>query len=169
MKIINLFGGPGSGKSTTAAGVFHLLKLKSISCELVTEYAKVLAWENDIKKLNNQLYITAKQNLSLDRLIGKVDYVVTDSPILIGLAYCENYKLKAMKPLIVELFNTYNNVNFFIKRKKNYHKIGRMQNETEARDIDLIIKNLLTELNIEYFEIDNYEKAPQEILNKLNL
>ena len=27
MQVINLFAGPGAGKSTTAAGVFHRLKL----------------------------------------------------------------------------------------------------------------------------------------------
>lgn len=32
MKIINLFGGPGSGKSTTAAFIFSQLKINNISC-----------------------------------------------------------------------------------------------------------------------------------------
>lgn len=39
---VNLYGGPGSGKSTTAAGVVSQLKLLSINAELVTEYAKDL-------------------------------------------------------------------------------------------------------------------------------
>ena len=42
---VNLFGGPGIGKSTTAAGVFNLLKLHGIETELITEFAKDLVWE----------------------------------------------------------------------------------------------------------------------------
>jgi adenylate kinase family enzyme len=40
-KVINLFGGPGCGKSTLAARIFSILKLKDISCELINEYAKI--------------------------------------------------------------------------------------------------------------------------------
>lgn len=40
--VINLIGGPGSGKSTTAAGLFFRMKSMGVRCELVTEYAKEL-------------------------------------------------------------------------------------------------------------------------------
>lgn len=40
MKVINLFAGPGSGKSTTCAGVFSKLKLAGVNCEMALEYAK---------------------------------------------------------------------------------------------------------------------------------
>lgn len=43
-RIINLWAGPGSGKSTIAAYVFSKLKMKNINCELVTEYAKQLVY-----------------------------------------------------------------------------------------------------------------------------
>ncbi len=43
--VVNLLGGPGSGKSTTAADVFARLKWQDINCELVTEFAKDLVWE----------------------------------------------------------------------------------------------------------------------------
>ena len=62
MKIINLIGAPGSGKSTTAAGIFYNLKMKGIKCELLTEYAKDRVWEENFMALNDQLYIFAKQN-----------------------------------------------------------------------------------------------------------
>ena len=38
--IINLIGGPGSGKSTTAAGLFYKLKQMGIDCEMALEFAK---------------------------------------------------------------------------------------------------------------------------------
>ena len=45
MKVINLFGGPGCGKSTTAADLFARMKLRGLSVELVTEYAKDVVWD----------------------------------------------------------------------------------------------------------------------------
>jgi len=58
--IVNLFGGPSSGKTTMAAGLFCLLKMHGIDCELVTEFAKDLVWEERFKTLKNQQYIFGK-------------------------------------------------------------------------------------------------------------
>lgn len=44
---INLFAGPGTGKSTTAAGVFFEMKRSGMSVEYVTEYAKSLVFSKD--------------------------------------------------------------------------------------------------------------------------
>ena len=41
-KIINLFGGPGIGKSSIAAGLTYKLKKKHISCDAPYEFPKVL-------------------------------------------------------------------------------------------------------------------------------
>lgn len=38
--IIDLIGGPGSGKSTTAAGLFYKLKKLGYNCEMSLEFAK---------------------------------------------------------------------------------------------------------------------------------
>lgn len=61
--IINIYGGPGIGKSTIAAGLFNLMNVTYegfTSVELVTEYAKDLIWENRLTTLQNQFYIDAK-------------------------------------------------------------------------------------------------------------
>ena len=42
MKVINLFGSAGAGKSTTALGVAHNLKINGYKVEYVSEYAKQL-------------------------------------------------------------------------------------------------------------------------------
>lgn len=43
MNVVNLFAGPGSGKSTTAAGIFYILKSEyNINCEYVSEYARYI-------------------------------------------------------------------------------------------------------------------------------
>ncbi len=59
--IVNLFGGPGAGKSTMAAGLFSELKWRGINCELATEYAKEKVWEESYAIFENQIYIFGKQ------------------------------------------------------------------------------------------------------------
>ena len=61
-KIINLFGGPGCGKSTTASGIFYELKKRGYECELSLEFAKDKVWEDSLRTLDDQIYkITARK------------------------------------------------------------------------------------------------------------
>src|SRR4051812_30110643 len=85
--LINLWGGPGSGKSTTAAGVFSAMKMAGVSCELVTEYVKQWAWRGDKIGDFDDVYLTAKQLRRESCLYGKVEYIITDSPISLGALY----------------------------------------------------------------------------------
>ena len=43
--VINLFSGPGVGKSTTAAMVFAKLKMNGVDCEMALEFAKEKVWD----------------------------------------------------------------------------------------------------------------------------
>jgi hypothetical protein len=88
--VINLFGAPNSGKSTTAAGLYYKLKLTGRPTEMVREYAKGLAWEGRIPGQFDQPYIFGKQLKYESMLYGKVDFLVTDSPLLMS-AYYDNY------------------------------------------------------------------------------
>ena len=55
--IVNLFGSPGTGKSTGAAYIFSKLKMAGINAELVTEFAKDKVWEETHAPFKNQLYM----------------------------------------------------------------------------------------------------------------
>ena len=88
-KYINFFGGPGVGKSTKSAQYFALLKKQGLEVELVTEVAKDLVWEERHRTLDFQAYVTTKQYRNLKRLQGKVDYVITDGPVLLGQIYAQ--------------------------------------------------------------------------------
>jgi len=56
-KYINIFGGPGAGKSTTAALLFAEMKSGGFKVELVTEVAKDFVWEDRSTTLSIQPYI----------------------------------------------------------------------------------------------------------------
>ena len=87
MLVVQLFGGPGASKSTTATGVFHELKKLGHNCEYVPEFAKSLVWAERHRDLDLQPYITISQWREVAILDGKVDIVITDSPILLGCVY----------------------------------------------------------------------------------
>ena len=77
-------------KSTGAAYIFAKLKMKGIDSEYVSEYAKDRVWQDDQFPLKYcQLYVTGKQALKIARLLGKVDVIVTDSPIAVGAMYTD--------------------------------------------------------------------------------
>ncbi|RWI06804.1 MAG: hypothetical protein EOQ89_03480 [Mesorhizobium sp.] len=144
MKVINLCAGPGAGKSTTAAGLFNIMKLKGFNCELVTEFAKDLTWEGRMNTLSNQLYILAKQEARLARLEGKVDYVVTDSPLLLGLVYVnERFRKAWFHNAVRGAFDLYDNVLFLLERTKPYQPVGRNQTAQEAVLLDHFIADML--------------------------
>jgi hypothetical protein len=157
--VVNFFGGPGAGKSTTAAALFTLLKLHDeVHCELVTEFAKDLVWEERHKTFENQFYMFAKQQHRVWRVADKVDFTITDSPILLSNIYGEHYNRYCANTTFYDYvlmeFNRYNNINFFIERKKGYAEAGRNESEQEAIIIDKKIKDYLTENSIECISIN---------------
>lgn len=168
MKVINLYGGPGTGKSTTAADLFALMKWNNMNVELVNEYAKEITWEKRFEILEDQFYITAKQNRKLTRIKDQVEWAVTDSPLLLALAYAKpDYLPNHFKPVIRELYDTYDNINIFLIREKQYHTLGRNQTETEARKIDQWVKNFLVENGYPFYEVAANENARNVIFNIL--
>lgn len=148
-KIINLFAGPGAGKSTTASGIFYLMKSMGINCELILEYAKDLTWEKRTQAISNQVYVFGKQVQRLERVMNQVDYIITDSPILLSLIYNNNEPL-SFSQYVVDKFKSYHNINFFIKRDKDYNPAGRNQTLEEAIEIDNVILDILDANYIPY-------------------
>lgn len=178
MKVINVFGGPGMGKSTTAAGLFYLMKKNKLNCEYVTEYAKDLVWEKRFNVLiEDPLSLLTEQHRRIDRLKDKVDYVVTDSPILLSAVYANHYQadkkdlgnngLYHFNKLTVELFNKFDNYNYFLvhTKKINYQSEGRTQaSEMEALERDEDIFNYLVGNEIQFQIMEGNE---EESLNKV--
>lgn len=168
--VINIYGGPGSGKSTTAAGLFYKMKLRHMSVELVTEYAKDLVYGERIEKmLDQQEYIFAKQNHRLHRLRGKVEYVITDSPILLSTVYAnKDWKCReTFRTLVRETYDSYNNVNLFLERPDTFQQYGRVHNKEESEQIDVDILNALKHYNIDFDTFQTSEKVVDFIMIKL--
>ena len=169
MKVVNFWGGPGSGKSTTASGVFFGMKVTAEHpVEMVTEFAKELTYDENWKTLSNQQLVTSEQDQRLRRLIGHVDYAITDSPLLLGCVYgADLWALDEMQEQWWKLFKTYDNINIFVERVKPYQPYGRSQDEDQARILDRRLRKL-TEGIIDYY-VPGDELAPARIMQFLGL
>lgn len=168
MIVVNLYAGPGSGKSTTCAGVFSKLKLAGVNCEMALEYAKDKVWEKSFNVLENQIYVFGKQLHKLWRLKDQVDVVITDSPLLLSLLYysgdCDSFRR-----LVVDQYNSFNNVNYFIKRDGIYNPNGRMQTEDESKELDRKLNKILDDHSIDYVEVNKQEAIDLITKNILKL
>ncbi len=165
MRVINLFGAPGSGKSTLRAGLFYEMKMAGYNVEEVTEYAKDMVWEERFNIFNDQIYILGKQNRRLLRLTNKVDYVLTDSPIIMGIAYMVNTPYDAtLRQLIAEVFKSYDNFNVFINRSHEYQNVGRNQTADESDILAEQIKELMKEFDIPFIEVNSSDLTPTKLL-----
>lgn len=160
MKVINLYAGPGSGKSTLMAGVFYIMKMSGMSVEMAPEYAKELVWEERKEELALQVKVFAEQLWRIKRLEGKVDYVVTDSPILLSMIYGNS---ESLHKLCLEHYVKMNNINFFVKREKPYDPNGRNETLDAAQNIDKRIKDMLKHRSIRYLECSIHD--PKSIVN----
>ena len=167
--IVNLFGGPGVGKSTTAAGVFTLLKLHDVECELITEYAKDLVWEERHKTFRDQQYLFAKQHHRIWRVADKVDVVVTDCPLMLSPVYGERYKAtnELFNANVVDVARGFNNLNIVLMRTKRYNQNGRNETEDEAREVDRAITNTLKKYKMDWAEVPGNFEGINKIVKKI--
>lgn len=173
MKVVNLFGPPGVGKSVISAAVYADLAKNNLNVELCQEYAKSLVYEqrNDLLK-TDQLYILAKQNRKLNILKGRnLDYVIIDSPLFLQLIYNnpENLNQEIFESLVLELFNKYENINFFLERGKeySYQTVGRIHTLEESDEIGGRIKEKMEQYNIPYISIKSNNRTVGKIVSKI--
>lgn len=143
--VVSLFGGPGTGKSTSAAYIFSQLKMRGHSAELVAEYAKTWAWQGRKIGPFDQFYLFGKQVHYESRLLGKVDFIVTDCPVAMGQIYARKYCAPAVALVIEDSTAVYlqevrnvghKHFNVQLLRSKPYIQAGRFETEADARDVD---------------------------------
>lgn len=165
--VINGYGGPGAGKSTACLEITAALKKEGYNAEYVQEYAKELVYEKDMEMLDgspeHQYEILKEQTRRMDRLYDQVDFIVTDSPVMLNTIY--NKQLTAeYESLVNELQGEYINYSFFMERDaSNFEEEGRIHNLTESIEKDNEIKDMLQKNEIKY-KTYNHENI-NEIVN----
>ena len=168
--IINIVGGPGTGKSVLAAHTFVKLKIAGHNAEYAQEYAKNLVLTKSFDLLNNQHYVSMQQFKILEELDNSCDVVITDGSLLHSLYYNrfhEHFSDKVKtEEYILEKFHSMNNLVFFLERSGDfaYQQHGRYQNEIEATKIDNELKSILNELKIPFISIPADLESAERIL-----
>jgi nicotinamide riboside kinase len=178
-KVICLYGGPGSGKSTTQALLFGTLKNMGANCEMIREYIKDWCWEARKVRAGDQTYFFAKQSRKERVLIEQgLDFIISDSPLILNHFYGLKYdwleqECHSSKTLL-EHHHYFTNMmgykieHFIIKRSKQYNPNGRYQTEQEAKQFDKEIQDLLDRLNIKYHIVDSVDQIIN-LLPKVNV
>ena len=158
--VLNLFAGPGSGKSSLSWGIGALLKLRhNINAEMAPEVAKEFTWEKRHRTLKNQSYVLGKQHHRVERLHdeeeGKSpDVIICDSPIIMNTLYAAPDAPTCYFDYARHLFHHYDNLNFFVRRVKPYQPKGRNQTKEEAIGKDQEVLDLLERENLPYIIVD---------------
>lgn len=177
-KIVCLWGGPGTGKSTTAAALFAKLKSLGYNAELNREYIKEWVWEKRQVLPGDQVYITAKQaRREVIYMRRELDFIVSDSPLALSSFYGDIYDPfekygQAAKAIVKQHHEIckhygYKVDHFFLVRTKPYNPSGRNEDEKTAREYDERIKKFLDEYPINYKTVECTEGVENEIVKLL--
>ena len=170
--IIGITGAPGAGKSTGAAYVFSILKMNGIDAELVTEFAKDKVWERNPAPFENQAYMFGQQYYRISRCLGKVDVIVTDSPLPLSVLYNTDPRLKEhFNDMVINVWKSLNTMNYFLIRAKAYNPNGRNQTEEESDQLSKDVKALYEKYDLPFETLrgieDDYDKIVIDVMTKL--
>lgn len=170
MKIrrINLFGGPGIGKSTTAANLYSIFKYKFVNdghptkIELIQEYVKEWAWEGTKIRGFDQIYICASQLRREEiPLRSGVDLIITDSPLILQCIYSKKNNVPGYNELfgIAHTFDKeYPSINIVLDRgSRPYVNHGRYETHDKAIEMDKYIEDELRYHMIQYKKIPYHD------------
>lgn len=171
--LINALAGPCGGKTTSCWEIAAALKRRGIIVEYVSEYTKELVYDKNWVlldgSLEHQQEILKEQKKRQDRLYGQVQVIVTDAPLLFNIIYLED-RPKWYVEKVLDIYNSYNSLNIFIKRDKNkFTHIGRNHNLEESIEKDKEILDFLERNDIPYivYDVNDLENFVDEIIKSL--
>lgn len=153
--LVNLYGGPGAGKTTTALQLTGELKALGLEAEYVPEYARDLALEGRLIGAF-QFDILMEQTKRLMRTVGTgLDYVVTDSPILLQSLYARNEADKERAVVLhTALASVFDMWDFIIMNDRATHSmVGRVTDKETAKVLDKQCYWALKEINAEFIAV----------------
>jgi hypothetical protein len=145
--IVNLFGGTGVGKGEMAAYVLSLLKVAGRDIELVKEPDNL----SNYHRINN--------------LIGKVDFILVYYPLLLQTLDAEDNQ--AVIDLSNQKYEGHNSFNILVNRVVLHTSRERVQESSEALEIDNKAKELLHSYDIPYFILEGSKEGGEALAHIL--
>lgn len=171
--VVNFYAGPGAGKTTAALELTAALKKAGYDVEYVSEYAKELVREGKLDVLDDQKAVIEEQYKRLHNMaVSGVEIIVTDSPLLLGQVYGQGKIDEAYHKQIREYYDSFDNFNLRVVRAEDstYQQEGRVENESQAKDLDERIRTMLIENKVFYgnYQRDEIEKTVERINQTYN-
>jgi hypothetical protein len=134
-----------------AAGLFAAMK-ERYDVELVQEYVKTWAYLGRRPNEEDQVYIFGKQMYAESIPLSQGHIVITDSPLLMSVAYAELLNSPFAEPLhkIADEFERHHHsINFLLEPVFPYKPLGRFETEQQAASTHETIAKLM-----EYWQLN---------------
>lgn len=143
--VLNLFGGPGIGKTTAAAKIFVELKMLGLEAANPEEHAKLAIWKGRPDLLDQQLVILGQSWETLHALSDKVDVVVMDSPLMLCSVYAGDREALHFHKTVADFHKRMPRINIMLERPDglSYSQRGRREDQSTASAIDTKVKMAL--------------------------
>jgi nicotinamide riboside kinase len=147
---ICLYGGPSTGKSTTASGLFAQMKMAEYSVEFVQEYIKFWTFLKRPPVGFDQVYVFGKQVYQEDvTLRSGVRLIVTDCPLWVTAYYAYRNQTIGNQELLEiarKFEEEYPALHIFLKRDEDvsFKAKARFHNEEESKAIDLDMEDFMS-------------------------
>lgn len=137
---INVLGAPGTGKTTISAMIFAEMRRRGMDVAAVAEFAKQAIWEGRNKVLDNEILLFTVMHHGVHVVNGETEYAVVDGSMLQTTMYNEvDGKVEHLSELAESQFNTFNNINLFIKNDGEFETKDRVHDEDTARELQRIL------------------------------
>lgn len=174
--ILNFYGGPGIGKSTSSAFTFAELKRRGFNAELVREYIKDWVWEGRPIGVYDQIFFLGKQIRKESLALGKADVIVTDCPVWLCAYYSEKISPPKIRKGIDACARGYHehaaeeghrHIGIMLRRSTSYEQSGRWHTEEQALEVDKELRPFLKDRGVEIVEAESNFESISKVLTEL--
>jgi hypothetical protein len=146
------------------------LSLSGYNVEFVPEFAKFATFSGHEAALQDQIYMFAKQENRLHVLKSHdLDFVLMDGPLIQQLAYAPEKYFEYYEKLVVEVFNSFDNINYFFQRNPEiaYQKVGRKETPSESEMRQRDIERILLKHQIAHTRVMVNPALPKKLLREI--
>lgn len=160
--VIAFVGAPGVGKSTAAFGAMYEFKKRALSVEYVPEFCNYLFYTDQlIQNVRNQAYIATQQFQQYYNLLGKVDYIITDTGMEIAALHAKAESENA-EQLAWYLRGKLNLFTIFIERDEKvvkYEQASRIEDESTSRKFSYELEQYMKANKCKYTKVVGVDEA----------
>jgi hypothetical protein len=152
---INLWGGPGVGKTTAALRLVAEIRAAGALLEYVPEVMKDWAWDGRRPVGYQRIGVFADQLAAEERPLRNGIPIVTDSPLGLLPDYDDQSSYVPGLLLLAAAFEAdYPSLDVYFRRTLPYDHRGRFQTEAQAHQVDEKILAILQEAGRPYLTVD---------------